>query len=110
MTRRAGMVFLAVFASCVAAHAADEWPQFLGPDRNGASVATGLIDSWPAGGPKEVWRVAGGVGMSGIAIAGGHLCTLVQHDAQQWVVAHDPTSGKQQWQTAIGPEYKNAQG
>jgi len=48
--------------------------------------------------------------MSGIAIAGGHLCTLVQNDGQQWLVALDPATGKQQWQTALAPEYKNAQG
>ena len=40
-----------------------EWPQFLGPQRNGISSETGLLDKWPATGPKEVWRVTGGVGM-----------------------------------------------
>ena len=33
---------------------AADWPQFLGPDRNGISKETGLIDSWGGGGPKAV--------------------------------------------------------
>src|SRR4026207_1405839 len=43
--------------------ASSDWPQFLGPHRNGLSDETGLLDSFPAQGPKIVWRVPGGVGM-----------------------------------------------
>ncbi|HEY2415973.1 MAG TPA: PQQ-binding-like beta-propeller repeat protein [Pirellulaceae bacterium] len=110
MKPQAGFIFTAILWASFVAQAADEWPQFLGPNRNGVSAATGLLDSWPAAGPKEVWRVTGGAGMSGIASAGGHLCTLVQHDGQQWLVAHHPATGKQQWQTTLAPEYKNTQG
>src|SRR5262249_53389628 len=68
---------------------ASDWPQFLGPLRNGISSEMGLIAVWPADGPKEVWRTAGGVGMSGLAISRGRLITLVQHDGQQWLACHD---------------------
>ena len=44
-----------------------DWPQFLGPDRSGISREKGLLTAWPKDGPREVWRVAGGVGMSGLA-------------------------------------------
>src|SRR5438552_1508911 len=64
-----------------------EWPQFLGPQRNGISTETGLVDSWPAAGPKPVWRAAGGVGMSGLAISRGRLLTMVQKDGKQWLAA-----------------------
>jgi len=110
MKLQAAFLLTALIWVNFAAQADDNWPQFLGPSRNGISSATRLLDSWPAGGPKEVWRVGGGVGMSGIATSDGHLCTLVQHDDQQWLVAHDPATGKQQWQAAVAPEYKNAQG
>ncbi|MBI3462377.1 MAG: hypothetical protein HY000_04860, partial [Planctomycetes bacterium] len=59
-------------------NAAGEWPQFLGPQRNGLSNETGLLDSWPEQGPKIVWRAAGGVGMSGLAVSRGRVLTLVQ--------------------------------
>lgn len=87
-----------------------EWPQMLGPQRNGLSSETGLLDRFPEGGPKEVWRVAGGVGMSGLAISRGRVLTLVQREGEQWLVSLDAKSGEQIWQTALAPEYRNAMG
>jgi outer membrane protein assembly factor BamB len=87
-----------------------EWNQFLGPDRNGISREKNLLDHWPPGGPKEVWRAAGGVGLSGISISRGRAITLVQKDGQQLVAAFDSPQGKSLWQTPLAPEYKNAQG
>ena len=49
------------------AHAAD-WPQWLGPQRNGVSNESGLALSWPADGPKTQWRIPLGKGFSGISI------------------------------------------
>ena len=34
-----------------------DWPQWRGPDRNGVSRETGLLDAWPAGGPPQVWTI-----------------------------------------------------
>ncbi len=67
---------------------AADWPQFLGPNRNGISDETGLLDSWPAGGPKEGLAGAGGVGMSA-SVSDGTACTLVQTDKQQFLLALD---------------------
>jgi outer membrane protein assembly factor BamB len=89
---------------------AGEWPQFLGPDRNGISSETGLLKSWPADGPKEVWRAPGGVGMAGLAISGGRLCTVVQRAGQEVVICLDAKSGAQKWETPISAAYKNPQG
>jgi len=86
------------------------WPQHLGPSRNGISAEKGLLDAWPAGGPKEVWRAKGGVGMSGLAISGGRLFTLAQREDQQGVVAHDATNGAAIWRTAVAPAYENQMG
>jgi outer membrane protein assembly factor BamB len=102
---------LSLGLACIAnISSAADWPQFLGPSRNGISAETGLIDKWPEGGPKEVWRAPGGVGMSGLAIKEGKLLTLVQREGQQWVVAHDAQTGKSVWQTPLGSEYENQMG
>lgn len=87
-----------------------EWPQFLGPQRNGRSSETGLLDRFPDGGPKELWRVPGGVGMSGLAISRGRVLTLVQRDGKQWLIALDVKSGDSIWQTPLAPEYRNPMG
>lgn len=86
------------------------WSQFLGPNRNGMSSETGLLDAFPAQGPKELWRVRGGVGMSGLAVAGGKAVTLVQKAGKQTVLALDVKNGKTLWETAVAPAYRNGQG
>src|SRR5262249_45264089 len=35
---------------------ADDWPQWLGPQRDGIWRETGLLEKFPKGGPKVVWR------------------------------------------------------
>ncbi len=87
-----------------------EWPQFLGPQRNGLSSETGLLDRWPEQGPKEVWRVPGGVGMAGLAISRSRVLTLVQREEEQWLISLDAKSGEAIWQTSLAQEYRNAMG
>jgi outer membrane protein assembly factor BamB len=86
------------------------WPQVLGPHRNGISAETGLIDAWPADGPKELWRVRGGVGMSGLAIADGKLVTMVQRQAKQSVFVLDAATGETIHKVPVAPEYENSMG
>lgn len=92
------------------ADAKGEWPQFLGPTRNGLSAETGLLDRWPTDGPKEIWRVPGGVGMSGLAISRGRVLTLVQREGKQWLVALEAKTGESVWETPLAPEYRNPMG
>lgn len=103
-------LFVFFFAVNAGAQTANQWPQFLGPHRNGISAETGLLDSWPQGGPREVWRVKGGVGMSGLAISRGRLLTMIQNEGQQHVICLDSATGQRIWQTPVGPEYRNGQG
>lgn len=89
---------------------ADDWPQFLGPDRNGSCAETDLIDTFPDDGPSIVWRSAAGVGMSGIAVSAGSVYTLYQDEQQQYVVAMDAGTGDEKWKTGIAAAYENAMG
>jgi len=52
---------------------ADDWPQWLGPRRDGAWRETGLVDKFPAGGPKVRWRTPIENGFSGPAVAAGRV-------------------------------------
>lgn len=89
---------------------AADWPQWLGPQRNGASAETGLLDSWPADGPKVLWKVPGGDGYSSIAVVGGKAFTLVQRDGAEWAIALDAAKGTELWKQKIGPIFKNDYG
>ena len=89
---------------------AADWPQWLGPNRNGSSPETGLLTKWPKDGPKVVWKVDGGEGYSSVAVANGRAITLIQRDGKEWVIALDAVKGTKLWETPIGPFYKNAYG
>ncbi len=45
------MVFLATTSI-----AAQDWPQWQGTNRDGKSVETGLLKTWPSGGLKLLWK------------------------------------------------------
>lgn len=52
---------------------ADDWPQWLGPQRDGIWRETNLIDHFPKDGPKVLWRTPIGEGYSGPAVANGKV-------------------------------------
>jgi outer membrane protein assembly factor BamB len=52
---------------------ADDWPQWLGPKRDGVWRETGILAKFPAGGPKVRWRTPIFEGYSGPAVAGGKV-------------------------------------
>ncbi len=52
---------------------ADDWPQWLGPQRDSMWRETGIVEKFPAGGPKVVWRVPVNAGYTGPAVANGRV-------------------------------------
>src|ERR1044072_3449630 len=50
---------------------ADDWPQWLGPKRDGVWRETGLVEKFPPGGPPVKWRTPGRPGYAGPAASGG---------------------------------------
>jgi outer membrane protein assembly factor BamB len=55
---------------------ADDWPQWLGPRRDGVWRENGILDRFPEGGPKVRWRARVGAGYAGPAIAGNRVYLL----------------------------------
>jgi outer membrane protein assembly factor BamB len=90
---------------------ADDWPQWRGPNRDGLSPETGLLSSWPAGGPPLVWKAAGlGTGYSTVTVSGGRIFTLGAGRDIEYLVALDAGTGKELWRTRIGRRYENNRG
>jgi outer membrane protein assembly factor BamB len=89
---------------------AADWPNWLGPNRNGSSPETGLLTTWPKAGPKLLWKVPGGDGYSTVAVANGQAITQVQHDGTEFVLALDAVKGTKLWETKVAAEYKNSFG
>ena len=98
------------FSSAAEPDSKSGWPQFLGPSRNGISSEAGLISRWPAGGLKEVWRVPGGIGMSGVVVQNGRAVTMVQRDGRQRLVVLDSRTGAEKAAIDLAPAFENAMG
>jgi outer membrane protein assembly factor BamB len=52
---------------------ADDWPQWLGPQRDGVWRETGILSTFPTNGPTVRWRVPVGGGYAGPAVADGRV-------------------------------------
>jgi outer membrane protein assembly factor BamB len=65
-------VVFAVLAANTSLAVEPDWKQFRGPNRDAKSKDTGLLKSWPKGGPKKLWEVKDiGNGYSSVTIDGG---------------------------------------
>lgn len=52
---------------------AEDWPQWMGPTRDGTWRETGIVREFPESGPDYRWRVDVAMGYSGPAVAEGHV-------------------------------------
>ncbi|MBL9188944.1 MAG: PQQ-binding-like beta-propeller repeat protein [Opitutaceae bacterium] len=104
-------VVLATLTSLASSALALDWPQWRGPDRTGVAQETGLLKSWPAGGPKRVWMFENaGKGYSGPAIAGGKYFTIGTRDDAEVLLILDANTGKELRVVKIGEVLENKWG
>ena len=94
---------LVLVASAV--HGGD-WPQILGPHRNGHADDEQLSESWPAGGPKVLWRYSLGSGYAGAAVLGQRVVVFHRVGSSERIECLDTASGKSQWKADFSATYK----
>ena len=88
-----------------------EWPQWRGPNRDGVSTETGLLQKWPPEGPPLRWKVQGaGEGYSTVSVSGGRLFTMGAWNGKEYVVAFDAETGKRLWASRSGKRYEHNRG
>ena len=82
--------------------AAPDWPQWRGPRRDGVSEEKGLLQSWPDGGPKLLWKVSGiGRGYSSPIIVADRIYITGDQD-KELVISAFSLDGQPRWKTANG--------
>jgi outer membrane protein assembly factor BamB len=87
--------------------AANNWPQWRGPDRTDVSKETGLLQTWPEKGPTLLWTISTiGVGYSAPAVVGDRLYIMGTRGTSEAVFALDTKNGKEIWVTEIGPIFE----
>jgi outer membrane protein assembly factor BamB len=88
------------------------WPQFRGPDRDNVSTETGLLDEWPADGPKLRYEQKKlGEGFSTVSISGGKIFTMGNQGNSEALLALDEATGEPVWAAKTGgPAFRDGMG
>jgi outer membrane protein assembly factor BamB len=78
------------------ATASKDWPHWMGPTRDNVWHDTGILEKFPTGGPKVLWKVPVAGGYSGPAVANGRVVItdyLTTDKTDEGNFQRKPTSG-----------------
>src|SRR5262249_46438490 len=88
---------------------AADWPQFLGPNRDGVSAETGLNLDWSKEKPKVAWKVQLGSGYSSLAVVGTKIVTMTKRGDRDYVICLSTKDGSEVWAFDAAPTYTDTQ-
>lgn len=91
-------VFSLWFAHFPQAMQAGDWPQILGPNRNGIAVDEKLVDQWPRNGPPERWEKRVGSGTAGLAVVGNRAVLFHRIVDEEVIECLDVQTGRTLYQ------------
>jgi len=74
-----------------------QWPGWGGPNHDFRVETSGLTNSWPADGPKQLWSRELGAGYSGIVADSGVLYTMYRDGKNEFTIAINAATGKTVW-------------
>ncbi len=81
---------------------AQDWPQYLGPNRNSTSPQKGILRTWPANGPEVLWTANVGPGYGGPVIKDGKVYLLDRDDKTGDILrCFDLSNGKELWKLQL---------
>jgi outer membrane protein assembly factor BamB len=102
---RAVLLVAVIWFVTVKASAAD-WPQFLGPKRDGTTPDE-VADRFPQAGPPAVWSKKVGHGFSGPVVAGGAVLLFHRVGDVAVLDAYDAAHGKLKWSAKYPTNYRD---
>ncbi|MCE9518646.1 MAG: PQQ-like beta-propeller repeat protein [Verrucomicrobia bacterium] len=79
---------------------ADDWPQFMGPGRDGVSHETALNINWSKKPPTILWKANVGLGVSGASVVGGVVYSFGYEDGKDKLRCLEAATGKPVWEQA----------
>lgn len=83
-----------------------DYPQFLGPHRNGTVQGIKLARDWSERPPQLLWRQPIGAGWSAFAVVGNSAVTQEQRGEYEMVVCYDLKSGQERWSHSDRDRYE----
>ena len=87
--------------------ATPQWTQWGGPHRNFQTEASGLKDTWPATGPRVIWKRPLGEGYSSPAVENGVLYTMYGKPREEVVLAANAETGATLWEQPAPMTFKS---
>ena len=91
----------------IASQVRADWPQFLGPQRNGLYQGAPIVSTFPAAGPKVVWSKKVGQGLSGPVVVGNRVILFHRVGDRELVESLDAATGASQWQYGYPTAYRD---
>jgi outer membrane protein assembly factor BamB len=92
------IITLTIIVSTLSKINAQDWPQFLGPDRNAKSTQKNLLRSWSDKQPEVLWAVDVGIGYGGPVVKNGKVYLLDREDGVRDIMrCFDLKTGKELW-------------
>ncbi len=86
---------------------AQDWPHFLGPERDGRYLGPPLARAWPGGAPRELWRRPVGEGFAGPVVAGDRLLLFHRVRDREVLEALDAETGAPIWRYDYPTSYRD---
>jgi outer membrane protein assembly factor BamB len=86
---------------------AGDWPQFLGPTRDGVYTGSDIAPAWPSAGPHVVWKKDVGEGFAGPVVAGGKLILFHRLQGREIIECLDAATGKNVWSLEYPTAYRD---
>ena len=89
---------------------AGSWTDFRGPARDGVYRQRPVAATWPAGGPRLLWKQPVGEGHASFVIARGVAYTIEQRRNREVVAAYDIATGRERWTNGWDAFFSEADG
>lgn len=83
-----------------------DWPQILGPHRDGIAVDETLLEEWPDTGPTVIWHTDIGQGFAGVAVDQGVVYAFHRVDDSEIVEARKAATGDLIWSQSFPCDYQ----
>jgi outer membrane protein assembly factor BamB len=94
-------------ADVPAAARGGDWPQFLGPDRDGVARRAGTVTNWPKEGPNVLWKTSAGQGWSGPVAASNRVVLFHRIGSAEIVDCLSLTNGTRLWRAEYPATYRD---
>lgn len=90
---------LLCFAFLCGTAAAQDWPQWRGPNRDGNVSDASVPSTWPKA-LKEEWKVTVGVGHASPVVANGKIYVFARQGEEEVLLSLDAVTGKEIWRSS----------